>query len=433
MTAWSSSSAERVIPAGGTIAGSVTPPPSKSLTQRYLLIALLAEGQTLIERPLLSEDTAATRAALAALGARLEERDGGATLRVEPGEPPAGAAIQCAANGTLLRLLMGVAASRPGRWTLDGTTRLRQRPVGPLARGLGALGAVVRYLDRPGYAPLAVEGGRLNGGAVTVDASRSSQFVSALLLAAVACPEPVEISASALVSAPYVDLTLRCLASFGARIGRSGVGLRVMPTRLRGCRVRVEPDASSACYPAAAAALTGGRVLLRGLGADSAQGDLGFLELLRRMGAHVDRQAGDVVVEGGALEAIEADLSALPDQVPTLAALAPFARGTTRITGVPHLRLKESDRLAVMTRELGRLGATVRELPDGLEVEGTWADATPPGDEVVANPHGDHRIAMSLALVGLRRAGVRIRDGRVVEKSYPAFWDDLDALLEGRE
>ena len=433
MTVWSSSSAERAIPTGGTVAGSVTPPPSKSLTQRYLLIALLAEGPTLIESPLRSGDTEATRAALVALGARIEESDEGATLRVEPGEPPARAVIQCAANGTLLRLLMGVSASRPGRWTLDGTARLRERPVGPLADALGALGVVVRYLGRPGYAPLEVAGGRLTGGAVTVDASRSSQFVSALLLAAVGCPEPVEISVSALVSAPYVDLTLRCLASFGARVERSGAGLRVMPTPLRGCRARVEPDASSACYPAAAAALTGGRVLLRGLGADSAQGDLRFLDLLRRMGAHVDRQADDVVVVGGALEAIEADLSALPDQVPTLAALAPFARGMTRISGVPHLRLKESDRLAVMARQLRRLGATVRELADGLEVEGTWADATPPGEEVVVDPHGDHRIAMSLALVGLRRAGVRIPDGRVVEKSYPGFWDDLDALLEGRE
>jgi 3-phosphoshikimate 1-carboxyvinyltransferase len=432
MTAWSSSSVERAIPSGGTIAGSVTPPPSKSLTQRYLLIALLAEGPTLIERPLRSGDTAATRAALAALGVRIEEIDGGETLRVEAGAPPADAVIQCAANGTLLRLLMGVAASRPGRWTLDGTARLRERPVGPLADALVSLGAGVRYLGRPGHAPLEVEGGRLTGGAVTVDASRSSQFVSALLLAAVGCPEPVEIAVTELVSAPYVDLTLHCLATFGARVERLPGGLRVMPTRLRGCRARVEPDASSACYPAAAAALTGGRVLLRGLGADSAQGDLRFLELLRRMGADVDRHADDVVVGGGALDAIDADLSDLPDQVPTLAALAPFARGTTRISGVPHLRLKESDRLTVMARELGRLGATVRELAGGLEVEGTWAAAAPPGDEVVADPHGDHRIAMSLALVGLRRAGVRIRDGRVVEKSYPGFWNDLDALLEGQ-
>lgn len=432
MTVWSSSSTEeRSIPAGRRVSGTLTPPPSKSLTQRYLLAALLAEGPTRIERPLVSADTAATRAALVALGARVEESDDGSAVTVEPDAPPASARIDCAANGTLLRLAMGLTAALPGCRVLDGIARLRERPVAPLGEALVQLGAGVRYLGRPGFAPVEIEGGGLVGGSVVVDASRSSQYVSALLLAALRCSAPVEISARGLVSVPYVELTLRCLRQLGARIERLDGGFRVHPGRLRGRRVLIEPDVSAACYPAAAAALTGGRVLLRGLAADTAQGDRGFFDLLRRMGADVRWQAGSVAVQGGALEAIETDLAAMPDQVPTLAALAPFARGTTRLTGVPHLRLKESDRLAVMARELDRLGAAVRELPDGLEIDGLWAESEPPADAVVVEPAEDHRVAMSLALVGLRRPGVSIRDGRVVEKSYPAFWGDLESLLEG--
>lgn len=432
MTAWFSSSAEELaIPAGRRVDGSLTPPPSKSLTQRYLLAALLAEGSTVIERPLVSSDIAITRTALAALGARVAESADGSAVTVEPGVSPPGTRIECGANGTLLRLAMGVAAALPGRRVLDGTPRLRERPVGPLGHALVRLGAPVRYLGRPGFAPVEIEGGGLVGGRVAVDAGSSSQYVSALLLAATRCREPVEISVSALVSAPYVELTVRCLLALGARIERSAGTFRVEPGPLRGGRVRVEPDASSACYPAAAAALTGGRVVLRGLTADSAQGDRGLFELLQAMGAVVGWTSEGLVVEGGSLAAIEADLGSLPDQLPTLAALAPFARGTTRLCGVPHLRLKESDRLAVMARELGRLGAPVGELSDGLEIDGLWADAAPPTDPVVVEPAEDHRVAMSLALAGLRRPGVRIRDWRVVEKSYPGFWSDLAALLEG--
>jgi 3-phosphoshikimate 1-carboxyvinyltransferase len=418
------------VPAGRKAEGSLTPPASKSVTQRYLLAAVLAEGSTVIEGPLRSADTAATVAALPALGGRVDESADGSILRVESVVPPMASRIECGANGTLLRLAMGVAAALPGRRVLDGTPRLRERPVAPLGGALERLGAGVRYLGRAGFAPVEIDGGHLVGGAVAIDAGLSSQYVSALLLAAVGGREEVEISASSLVSAPYVELTLRCLADLGARIERPGGAWRVIPRRLRGCRVRVEPDASAACYPAAAAALTGGRVLLRHLSASGAQGDLALFGLLARMGAAVHWGVEGVTVEGRGLEGIEADLSALPDQVPTLAALAPFARGTTVIRGVPHLRLKESDRLAVMARELTRLGAVVHERSEGLEIPGLWAESAPPTDAVTVDPAGDHRVAMSLALTGLRRSGVRVGDWQVVAKSYPGFWLDLEALVE---
>ena len=168
-----------------------------------------------------------------------------------------------------------------------------------------------------------------------------------------------------------------------------------------------------------------------GLRPDSRQGDLGFFELLRRMGAEAAWQGGRLAVASrGGLTAVSADLSAMPDQVPTLAALAPFAEGTTRITGVPHLRLKESDRLRAMAIELRRLGAAVEERPDGLEIAGVWSQRPPPDEPVTVSSHDDHRIAMSLALVGLRRAGVSVAEPGVVAKSYPAFWRDLERLLE---
>lgn len=415
------------MPAGRRAVGALTPPPSKSLTQRYLIAALLAEGETVVGGPLRSADTAIVLDALRAAGAAIA--DDGSAVRIGSGATPAEVDVDCGANGTLLRLLLGVAASRPGLWRLDGSRRLRERPIGPLVSALASLGGVVRYRGEEGFAPVEVRGGRLRGGRVTIDAGASSQFVSALLLAAAGSPEAVEVSWSALSSAPYVDLTIDCLTRFGARIVRSGDGARVEPSPLFGCRVRIEPDASSACYPAAAAAVTGGRVLLRDLPQRTAQGDAGFLDLLREMGAHVSRSAEGVLVEGRRLAALSVDLSHMPDQVPTLAALAPFASGTTRITGVPHLRLKESDRLAVMAAQLTRLGARARELPDGLEIPGVWAEAEPPATPVVTDAVDDHRIAMSLALVALRRPNLRIGGWRAVEKSYPGFWVDLDGLL----
>ena len=184
----------------------------------------------------------------------------------------------------------------------------------------------------------------------------------------------------------------------------------------------MEADFSAAAYPAAAAVLTGGEVELWPLGATSKQGDRRFMELLERMGARIDWTADGLRVTAGPLCAIDADLSASPDQVPTLAALAPFARGTTRITNVPHLRIKESDRLSAMASELERCGAAVEELPDGLVIPGVWAEQPPPATPVEVATWGDHRIAMSMALVGLRRPGVRIADPGVVAKSYPDFW-----------
>ncbi len=430
MTVWSSTSTEaRAVGSGRSVRGVLRPPPSKSLTQRYFLLGALAEGETVVRGPLASDDTARFLSALQQIGVGVESM--GEAVRLTSGRAPAGAAIDCGENGTLLRLLTAVLCARPGDWHLDGSPELRRRPLGPLVDALRTLGARIEWEAEPGGAPVTVHGGTLEGGEVALDASRSSQFLSALLLAATQAPRPTAIRVKELVSAPYVNLTLAALGTFGGIVEPSPEGFCVPPTqRLQGAEVVVEPDVSAACYPAAAAALGGGSVSLLDLSRASAQGDLRFLDLLAAMGAQLDWTGDGLVVTGsGVLAAIDADLADLPDQAPTLAALAPFAAGRTRIRGVAHLRLKESDRLAAMTAGLRALGATVEERPDGWEIPGVWAEDPPPALAVEVDCAGDHRIAMALALVALRRPGVRVAGWRSVAKSYPRFWEDLETLL----
>jgi 3-phosphoshikimate 1-carboxyvinyltransferase len=428
----------QAIPSGRPARGRVRVPSSKSITHRYLNLALLARRPLILERPLLAEDTRLFLAALARCGWTVEERPEEIGL-APPGSHPPGdhppVEIFCGNAGTMLRFLIAALAAVPGRWLLDGVARLRERPVGPLVEALRRLGADIRYLGGPGRVPLEIAGATLGGGVTGLDAGESSQFLSALLMAGLAAPRPLTVEVTALTSAPYVEVTLAAARRCGGRIetlpaAGGTLRYRVLPGLLPPARLRVEGDASAACYPAAAAALTGGSVLLEGLTADSPQGDRRFLELLAGMGAEVAWSGDEVAVRGGLpLQAVEADLSAMPDQVPTLAALAPFARGTTRIRNVAHLRLKESDRLSAMASELRRLGAEVEEGTDRLDITGTWWQAPPPDGRVAVDAHGDHRIAMSLALVGLRRPGVLIESPQVVAKSYPAFWQDFLGLL----
>ncbi len=411
--------------------GRLRVPGSKSITQRYLNLALVARRPLEVRRPLMSEDPELFLGALAATGFVVEERAG--TVRLDPGEVRAEGDVFCGNGGTMFRFLTAALSTVPGAWRLDGVPRLRERPVGPLVSALRQLGAEVHCPREEGFAPLVITGGSLDGGRAVLDAGASSQYLSALLMAGLAARRAVEVEVAALASEPYVDLTLDAIAELGGQVEQEGRIYRVepAPNLLADKRtVTVEGDFSAAAYPAAAAALTGGPVAIDGLRRSSRQGDRAFIDLLAKMGARIDWRGDVLEVTGGALEAVDADLSAMPDQVPTLAALAPFARGTTRIHNVAHLRIKESDRLAAMARELGRLGAEAEELDDGLVIPGVWADNQPPASEVEVDTWGDHRIAMSLALVGLRRGGVVIREPGVVVKSYPDFWRDLEKLQE---
>jgi len=399
--------------AGGVVRGRARVPPSKSLTHRGYAVALLARRPTVLLRPLDAEDTRLFQSALETLGFDVERA--GERVRVAPsGRVVERGQLDCGNAGTLFRFLVALLATVPGEWVLDGVARLRERPVGPLVEALVPLGVEIDWLGAPGHAPLRIRGGTLTGGVTYLDAGESSQYLSALLLAGQRAAAPIEIEVERLVSAPYVDLTIDLILAQGGVVERpTGEIFRTRPSALAGGEIGIEADLSAAAYPAAAAALAGGEILLEGVRLDSRQGDRRLLELLARMGARVEPAPGGVRVARG------------DDQVPTLAALAPFARGTTRIANVAHLRLKESDRLAAMASELRRAGAEVDELADGLVIRGVWADAPPPAAPVVVDPHGDHRIAMAMALAGLRRPNLSISDPQCVAKSYPLFWRDL--------
>jgi 3-phosphoshikimate 1-carboxyvinyltransferase len=421
------------IPSGRRASGRLRVPSSKSLTHRYLNLAFLGRAPLILEHPLLAEDTRLFLEALGRCGFRVTEE--GERVSLEPGPVSEGAEIEifCGNAGTMLRFLVASLAAVPGRWRLDGVPRLRERPVRPLVDALRRLGARIDYLGAEGYVPLRIEGGTLGAGSTVLDAGESSQYLSALLMAALRAPGEVTVEVEALTSRPYVDVTLGVVEAFGGRIEPLGESAwRVTPSTLAAGRVEVEGDWSAAAYPAAAAALTAGEVTLTGLLRDSRQGDRGFAEILRQMGASVEWNGSEMTVRGGELRGIEADLSAMPDQVPTLAALAPFALGETRIFNVAHLRIKESDRLEAMATELRKLGAEVGEGPDWLRIPGQWIEA-PETDlaEIRIDPRGDHRIAMAFALVGLRRPGVVVTTPDVVGKSYPDFWRDFAALTQG--
>ena len=423
------------VPAGRRASGELVVPPSKSVTNRLCNLALIAWKPVVLVRPLVSDDIRRFREVLTRLGFEVAEKDGGVDggeLALSPPDRPhSEVRLDCGDSGTLLRFLVAALTTLPGRFTVDGSPRLRERPLAPLLVALRELGARISCLAAEGHAPLVVEGPSLRGGLARLDAGSSSQYLSALLMAACRAGGAVEIEVRSLTSQPYVDLTLDLLSRQGAAVTQEGVArFRVEPSELAGGRLEVEGDFSAAAYPAAAAALTGGEVRLRGLRRESRQGDRRFLDLLARLGAAVDWFDGGVAVRGrGDLLALDEGCADIPDQVPTLAALAPFARGTTRLRDAAHLRIKESDRLRAMATELARLGALVEERADGLVIPGLWADAEPPSTAVRTASWGDHRIAMSCALVALRRAGVEVGQPGVVEKSYPGFWADLGSLL----
>ncbi|REK11640.1 MAG: 3-phosphoshikimate 1-carboxyvinyltransferase [Acidobacteria bacterium] len=426
--------------------GRIAPPPSKSYSHRALNLAWLGGAPLRVLNLLDAEDTSLFRSALVAAGWSVEVLDrriGAIDLDLRPPEPdarPPRVRIDCGNAGTMFRFLAATLTVVAGRFELDGTPRLRERPIGPLIDALRQLGARIEYLGEAGFAPLAIEGSSLVGGRCSLDAGSSSQFLSALLMAGAFSPRPIEVELRALTSRPYVEVTCDAMARQGASTPvATADGWRTpgaQAPRVPAGVVQVEADDSAVPYPAAAAMISGCPVELAGLRRDSIQGDRGFLDLLSRMGGELewlaaDDGSGEVLRVGGRVRsAISVDMSSMPDQVPTLAALAAFAPGRTEIRGAAHLRIKESDRLEAMATELCKVGVVVEERADGLVIEGDPARSRrwPAAEAVHIDPRSDHRIAMSLALVGLRREELWIEDPATVAKSYPAFWQQLFGL-----
>jgi len=410
----------------GPLSGAVRVPGSKSHTQRALIAAFLADGESRLDNPLFSDDTRLLADALRRLGGGFEaERD---ALRIRgcggvPSVPES--EIFLGNNGTAMRLLLSVAALGRGLCRLTGDARLCERPVGPLVDALSQLGAALE--SRNGCPPVSVHAAGLRGGRVELRNLQSSQFVSSLLLSAPYAEEGVEIVLKgSTVSEPYIDMTVRVMEDFGAAVLREGRGFyRVPPGRRYGGReYRIEGDASSASYFFLAAALCGGSVRVLNVRRDGLQGDIRFLDILETLGCRVSAGEDWVEVRGGAFDAAEHsfDMGDIPDMVPTLAVLAAFRPGRTIISRVPHLRLKESDRLSALARELAKIGAEVKENEDGLAIRGGRVHGA------AIETYRDHRIAMSFAAAGLAVPGMRIADPGCVAKSFPSFWEEIGRL-----
>ena len=426
----------RCTPVAGPLDATVTLPGSKSITNRALVTAALADGHSILSNLLLAEDTRLMIDALKTLGIAITIDEGDCVAEVTGcgGHiPESGAELSCGNSGTTMRFCTALVALGRGRFELDGVPRMRRRPIGGLASVLSALGAGVEYLGDEGFPPLAVHGSGLRGGQVAFDAPESSQLVSALLLAAPYARDDVMIEVTGdTPSIPYLKITTAVMDHFGVvvldRYDGHGARFVVESTqRYRGTTFPIEPDASNATYFLAAPAIAGGRLTVEGLGTASIQGDAAFVDVLERMGCRIEREPNRLSVQGPAdgnhLRGIDIDLNDMPDTVQTLAALALFAEGSTTIRNVATLRVKETDRLVALRKELTKLGANVDEFPDGLRI-------TPSEKPIPAtiDTYNDHRMAMSLALVGLRCPGIVINDPECVGKTFPDFFDRFERM-----
>ena len=404
---------------------SVSIPGSKSITHRYLIMAALAKGRSWLGNGLWCDDTRYTATALERLGAQIrhspkaiEVIGTGGVLNC-PSEP-----IYLENAGTSMRLLTAVACLGRGSCVLVGNERLHTRPMQELLEALQPLGGVVESLQEKGYPPVRIHGSGLKGGSTMVNASRSSQFVSAILLVAPYATKPVEIAVQGLVSKPYVDVTLDGMSKFGVNacwLDKNNLRVKA-PGRYLAGSYHVEGDCSSASYFWAAAAISRGKVLTRNILHETRQGDLAFLDILCQMGCRAEWHDHGVTLYGGKLRSVEVDMKDMPDMVPTLAVTAAFAQGTTVISNVGHLRIKESDRLRAIAEELEKMNVQVEEEEDRLTIRG----GTPRGALIAC--HNDHRIAMSFAVAGLVAEGGCIDDELCVNKSFPQFWETLEQL-----
>jgi 3-phosphoshikimate 1-carboxyvinyltransferase len=407
-----------------SISGEVYAPPSKSYTHRAILITALGPGGV-VKRPLLSADTKATISASEAFGASVQfQSDGSLKIEGMAGEPKTpDDVINVLNSGTTLRFSSAVAALTDGA-ILTGDGSIRSRPNGPLLSALNELGARSFSIKGNGKAPLVVQG-KMRGGKAELDGSVSSQFLSALLIAApLASGETMVRIKGELKSRPYAEITLDMLKDAGAKVESKESEFR-MPgnQRYRLKDYTVPGDFSSASYPLAAAAVTGSKVTVRGV-LPSRQGDAAILDILERMGSRVswDRSTGDLRIEGGELEGIEVDAGATPDLVPTVAVLGALARGRTVVKNAEHVRHKETDRIHAMAVELSKMGAKIEERPDGLVIEG--------GELHGAQLHGyhDHRIVMALAVAGMAAGETRIDTAESVDVSYPGFFQEMTRI-----
>ena len=419
-------------PLEGPVDATVALPGSKSVTNRALVCAALAEGRSVLDGVLFADDTEAMVSSLAALGIEIDADWVAATIAVEGTGgtlPPGPATADARMSGTTARFVAPLLALGTGDYRLTGHPQLRARPMAPAFAALRELGVAIDDTEAPGFLPATIRAtGGLPGGRLRVPGHLSSQFLSGLLMAAPAMRQGLFVELTTeLVSKPYIDLTAAVMHDFGVDVGRQGGGSQfVVPrARYRATQLRVEPDASAASYFFAAAAILGGRVRVEGLGRGTVQGDLRFVDVLGRMGCDVELGRGFTEVRStGELKGISVDMRELSDTAPTLAVVAAFASSPTKVTGIGFIRRKETDRIAAVVAELGRCGVDAVEELDGFTI------TPPPGGPTPARieTYDDHRMAMSFAVLGLRVPGTVILEPACVAKTFPGYFEALDGL-----
>ncbi|GAO36046.1 3-phosphoshikimate 1-carboxyvinyltransferase [Sulfuricella sp. T08] len=421
------------------VSGTILLPGSKSISNRTLLLAALAEGVTEVKALLASDDTQHMLAALKQLGVNWVQHDGSRDYRVEGvgGEFPVKLADLFLGNaGTAFRPLTAALALSHGEYRLSGVPRMHERPIGDLVDALRQLGADIVYLGNDGYPPLAVKPAAIQAsGRVQVRGNVSSQFLTALLMAAPLARQEVTIEViGELISKPYIEITLNLMRRFGVEVERQGwqaFTIHAGQTYLSPGVIHVEGDASSASYFLAAGAIGGGPVRVEGVGKSSIQGDVRFAEALAQMGAEVSM--GDNWIEAhaptsGKLKALDLDCNHIPDAAMTLAMAALFADGTTTLRNIASWRVKETDRIAAMATELRKVGATVEEGPDYIRV--TPPDASRLTSHASIDTYDDHRMAMCFSLVALGGVPVRINDPKCVAKTFPDYFERLSSIAK---
>ncbi|HEX2369298.1 MAG TPA: 3-phosphoshikimate 1-carboxyvinyltransferase [Acidimicrobiia bacterium] len=413
-------------PLRGALDATVRPPGSKSITNRALLVAALAAGASQLAGALRSDDTDAMRRCLQALGVEIsDEEDPWRVEGVDGAMAEPAVTLDAGASGTTARFVTAAATLAAGPSTIDGTPRMRERPIGDLVTALRAMGGEIETPLNEGFPPVRVDGGGIDGGQVTIDARRSSQFASAVLMVAPYSRTGLTLGFvdDVIVSRPYVGTTLEVMTSFGAEARWAGeASVRVEPGGYRGIAYAVEADASAAAYPFAAAAVTGGVVRVDGIPSGSTQADLGLLDVLEAMGCEVSRSGDRIEVSGpgpGDLRGVDVDMTQMPDAVLALAVVAAFADRPSTIRGASTLRIKETDRLAALETELRRIGAGASAGPDMLTV------VPAPLRGALVRTYDDHRMAMAFTIAGLRVPGVVIDDPGCVTKTWPGFFAEV--------
>ena len=426
---------------GGPVCGHIRPPGSKSLTNRALVCAAFAGGESTLTGALRSEDTAVMIDALRLIGVVIDVADGGRTLKVSGATRKSLSSSSTmlepyiANSGTTVRFLTAALSAAGGNFRLHGVPRMHERPIQDLVAAIEPvqLGEICT-VSSGGCPPVLIQSDGWQGGQISVAGSVSSQYLSGLMMAAPISnarqSQRTRISVTGeLVSRPYVEMTASVIRSFGCsvEIEDDGRSIEIGSQPYVSCDYQIEPDASAASYFWAAAAITQGDVTVQGLNRDALQGDVGFCEVLQQMGCQVEYSGDAIRVIGNTLHGIDINMNQISDTVQTLAVVALFADGPTRVRGVAHNRFKETDRIGDLACELRKLGAEIQEHEDGLTIIPPSTGMLKPAD---LDTYHDHRMAMSLCLAGLRMDGVGVKDPSCTRKTYPEFFADLEQLTK---